>query len=328
LQQALDQKTKPLGSLGKLENLALQLGLQQGTLKPQIHQPLMIVFAGDHGIAQAGVSQYPREVTAQMVLNFLNGGAAINVLTRQLGWQLKVVDAGVAEELPRHSDLVPGKIGFGTRDFRDQPAMTADQLQSAWALGQVNVQTAESGNVVAFGEMGIGNTSAAAMLMHTMTDLPLNQCVGLGTGIDQDRLIHKQEQLGLAAKYHGRIEDPIMALQTYAGFEMVAMAGAMWQAAREGKTLVIDGFIATSVIAVLSKCDQAILDSCIFSHQSAERGHGDLLRWLGVSPLLHLDMRLGEGTGAALTLPLLQSACAILREMASFADAGVSDSHA
>lgn len=326
LRRKIDNKTKPLGALGKLETLALRIGLIQNSLTPRLNRPVMLVFAGDHGIAQAGVSPYPQAVTQQMVLNFLNGGAAINVFARQNGFTLRVIDAGVNGDLPAHPALISAKIANGTRNFQHEPAMTSAQCAAAIAKGAelVRQEIDDGSNVVALGEMGIGNTSSAAALMSVLCGIPVEQCVGRGTGLDDAGLARKRDVIAQAVTKHAIGNDPMAVLATFGGFEIAMMVGAMHEAAEARAILLIDGFIATAALLVASKLEPAILDYCVFSHQSDEAGHALLLRHFNADPLLRLDMRLGEGTGAAVTYPLLLAAVNFLNEMASFEAAGVS----
>ncbi|MGE5451712.1 MAG: nicotinate-nucleotide--dimethylbenzimidazole phosphoribosyltransferase [Acidobacteriota bacterium] len=325
LQRALDGKTKPLGALGQLEALALQLGLILGSEKPALQAPQMVVFAGDHGIAAQGVSAYPRDVTWQMVENFLAGGAAVSVLARQHGLALTVVDAGVAKDLAPRAGLQIRKIAAGTADASRGPAMTRAQCQAALEQG-AEVIRGLPGNAVLLGEMGIGNTSSAALLMSRLTGTPLSQCVGRGTGLDEQGVQRKLAVLEQALQANAQAQSPWDALAALGGFEIAMMCGAMLQAAAQNRVIVVDGFIATSALLVAQAVQPAVLQRCVFAHQSDESGHARLLGHLQGKPLLQLGLRLGEGSGAALAWPLLESACAILRDMASFADAGVSQS--
>ena len=326
LQQAIDQKTKPLGALGKLEQLALRIGQIQQTLEPVLRHPTVVVFAGDHGIAAEGVSVYPQAVTQQMVLNFLAGGAAINVFTRQHGLNLYIVDAGVNGELPNDPYLLNRKIARGTRNFRHEPAMTPEQCAQAIAQGaEVVSQMGQAGcNIIVFGEMGIANTSSAAILMSLLGDIPIEACVGRGAGLDDAGLSHKTQVLQAALRQHAIEPDPFTVLTTYGGFEIAMLCGAFLQAAAEGMIILVDGFIVTSALLVAARLYPAVLEYCIFSHLSDEAGHQKLLNLLHADPILQLNMRLGEGTGAVLAYPLVESAVRFLNEMASFASAGVS----
>ena len=331
LQQRIDRKTKPLGALGRLEALAQQIGLIQQRLEPQLLQPQMLVFAGDHGAACAGVSAYPQDVTWQMVENFLAGGAAINVFARQMEMNLTVVDAGVAHDFGARAGLVDAKIARGTANFIERPAMSPEQRDEAIARGrQLAHNLFENGcNVVGFGEMGIGNTAAASLLTHCLVGeaggAELDLVTGRGTGLDDAGLARKRSLLAAALARGGRPADPLAVLAEYGGFEIAMMAGAMLGAAERRMVLLIDGFIVTSALLLAHALAPRILPYCIFTHRSQEPGHAIQHRHLGVEALLQLDLRLGEGTGAALAWPLVQAAVNFLNEMASFESAGVSD---
>ena len=325
LQHVLDHKTKPLGALGQLEALALQLGLILDSDKPTLHAPQMVVFAGDHGMAARGVSAYPSDVTWQMVENFLAGGAAVSVLARQHGLALTVVDAGVAKDLVPRAGLQIRKIAAGTADASQGPAMSRAQCEAALAAGAEVVQGLP-GNALLFGEMGIGNTSSAALLMSRLTGTPLAQCVGRGTGLDDEGMQRKLAILQQALQVNAEADSPLDALAAFGGFEIAMMCGAMLQAAAQNRVIVVDGFIGTSALLVAQALQPAVLQRCVFAHQSDESGHARMLAHLKAKPLLNLGLRLGEGSGAALAWPLLESACAILRDMASFDSAGVSQS--
>ena len=331
LQHKIDRKTKPLGALGQLEKTAHKIGLIQQTLTPQLTNPQMLVFAGDHGAAKAGVSAYPQDVTWQMVENFLAGGAAINVFARQNGFGLSVVDAGVAHDFGGERDgLIDLKVAPGTANYIEQPAMTVAQCAQAIEQGAgIVLGLAAAGcNVVGFGEMGIGNTASASLLTHCLTGLPLAECVGRGTGLDDAGLARKQDLLETAlVRYRngGGGNDPFTVLAEFGGFEIATMVGAMLAAAEAKMVLLIDGFIVGSAALVASRLAPALLDYCVFCHRSAEAGHRTQLLAMGAEPLLDLGLRLGEGTGAALAYPLVQAAVNFLNEMASFESAGVSD---
>ena len=327
LQRKIDNKTKPLGALGQLENLALQLGLIQRSETLAFTHPQMVVFAADHGIAAEGVSAFPQTVTMQMVANMLTGGAAINVLARQHGFALHVVDAGVASDLPNdmvsHPQLIKRKIAHGTHNLATGPAMTAHQLNAALQAGS-DVLASLPGNVVAFGEMGIANTSPAALLLHRLAGVSISDATGRGTGLTDPQLLHKQAVLTKAAALHAAATAPLDALAALGGFEIAMMTGAMLQAASERRVILVDGFIAGSAALVACALAPAAKDYMVFCHRSAEHGHQLLLAHLKARPLLDLDMRLGEGTGALLAWPMVQSAALVMNEMASFESAGVS----
>lgn len=327
LQHVIDTKTKPPGSLGRLESLGLQIGLIQRTLKPSIERPAIIVFAGDHGIAAEGVSPFPQEVTVQMVANFIAGGAAINALSKAAGMTLEVVDAGVANASPAAAGFVDAAIRRGTRNFAHEPAMTRDQVLQAIERGAARVRfhAALGTNVIGFGEMGIANTSAAACLMSRMCNVEIDACVGRGTGLDDAGLKHKCDVLAAALEKHAASTDPLETLATFGGFEIAMIAGAFLAAAEARMTILVDGFIVTSALLVAHALDPAVLDYCVFAHASDETGHRRMLEHFHAAPLLQLGLRLGEGTGAALALPLLRAAVAFINEMASFESAGVSD---
>jgi nicotinate-nucleotide--dimethylbenzimidazole phosphoribosyltransferase len=325
LQHKLNTRTKPTGSLGQLEELALQIGLLQGSTSPVLSKPTLVIFAGDHGIAREGVSAYPSEVTARMVNNFVSGGAAASVLCRLHGMDLKVVDAGVDGDLGDIPGLLRAKVGYGTRNFAVEPAMSAAELDQCLACGaSVSADLAADGcNVLALGEMGIGNTSAASLLMAEWAKVPLEECVGRGTGLDSEGLRRKIRVLGQAMSLHGPQGDPMELMQTYGGFEMAQMAGAMMEAGRRNMTLLIDGFIATAVFAWVLRIKPELKSRAVFSHVGEEQGHRLLLQILDARPLLDLRLRLGEGSGAVLAYPILRSAVALLNEMASFEEAGI-----
>ncbi|MDP3172162.1 MAG: nicotinate-nucleotide--dimethylbenzimidazole phosphoribosyltransferase [Polaromonas sp.] len=323
LQYKIDQKTKPQGALGQLERLALQIGLIQRSDSLRFEAPQMVVFAADHGIAAEGVSAFPQAVTLQMVGNMLAGGAAINVFARQHGFALQVVDAGVAAELGAHAKLLQRKIAAGTANICDGPAMSMAQAVQAIHAGMAVVKDLP-GNVVAFGEMGIANTSPAALLLARLAGLPLADVVGRGTGLDDAQLTHKQAVLARALARHACVHEPLAVLAALGGFEIAMMAGAMLQAASERRVVLVDGFIAGAAALVACALLPSAKDYLVFCHRSAERGHHLLLAQLQATPLLDLDMRLGEGTGALLAWPLLQSASLFMAEMASFDSAGVS----
>jgi nicotinate-nucleotide--dimethylbenzimidazole phosphoribosyltransferase len=336
LQHKMDQKTKPLGALGRLEELALQLGLIQQSLTPKVTDPRALVCAADHGAAKAGLSAFPQEVTWQMVENFLAGGAGINVLARQAGMKLVIADAGVAHDFGPRDKLIDVKVGVGgTANYLVGAAMSDAQCATAMNHGARLAREFAAGgcNLLAFGEMGIGNTASASLLTHCITGLPLADCVGRGTGLDDAGLERKRALLGQAlAAWPERplagantADDALRILARFGGFEIAMLAGAMLGAAEARMTLLIDGFIVTSALLVAAQVAPAILDYCVFAHVSNEAGHRRQLDWLQARPLLDLGLRLGEATGAALALPLLNTACAFMNEMASFESAGVSE---
>lgn len=323
LQHLLDNKTKPVGSLGQIERLAQRLGLILGSEAPGLKDPQLVVFAGDHGLAARGVSAYPSDVTWQMVENFLAGGAAVSVLARQHGMGLTVVDCGVRHDFAPRPGLVIHKVAPGTADSLEGPAMTASQCGLALASGAELVKGLP-GNALLLGEMGIGNTSAASLLMSRLTGLGIVDCTGAGTGLDAQAVQRKVGILKDVLVRHPDAKAPLDALAAFGGFEIATMVGAVLQAAVERRVIVVDGFIASAAVLVASQLQPLVLQRCVFAHRSGERGHALMLAHLKAEPLLELGLRLGEGSGAALAWPLLVSACAILREMASFESAGVS----
>lgn len=331
IRQRIDQKTKPPGSLGLLEGVAAQLALIQWPQAPRISEPTMLVFAGDHGIARHPVSIAPQAVTRQMVLNFLAGGAAINCFCRANDMRLKVVDAGILQPVDDgNPDLVDQRCGAGTRDFSEQAAMSDETCFHALASGMVLAQAevANGCNLLAFGEMGIGNTSAAAALLALVESLPVDTAVGRGTGIDDQALALKQNLITQAV---GRVQqesgalpiNALTALQQVGGFEIVQLVGAMLGAARMRTAMLIDGFIVSVAALLACRLAPECRDYMLFAHRSAEQAHAMVLERLQAEPLLDLGLRLGEGTGAALALPLLRSACVFYNEMATFESAGV-----
>ena len=329
LQHKIDQKTKPLGALGRIETLALQIGLIQGTDSPALLEPQMVVCAGDHGLAARGVSAYPSDVTWQMVENFLAGGAAVSVLARQHGLALTVVDCGVRHDFAPRAGLRVCKVGNGTADAMVGPAMTTAQCEQAIGNGLALVQDLP-GNAVLLGEMGIGNTSAASLLLARLSGQDIAACTGAGTGLDAAAVQRKVAVLREVLQVHADVTEPLAVLAAMGGFEIATLVGVVLQAAAERRVIVVDGFIASAAVLVAKSLQPEVLACCVFSHRSGEAGHGLMLQHLGPSPdqpaqaLLDMGLRLGEGSGAALAWPLLKSACAILREMASFESAGVS----
>ena len=342
---ALNQKTMPAGALGEIGELAKQIGRIQKTLRPRVERTAIIVFAADHGVTEESVSAYPKDVTWQMVENFRAGGAAINVLTRAQGVGLYVVDAGVdhdfvgqasaststpapeSHRLSRH--FFSQKIARGTANFAKAPAMSLEQANDCIAKGRHVARLviqANATHALGFGEMGIGNTtSAAAVVCKLLNRLP-QHVVGRGTGIDDLQLKRKQEVVALGLALHAQAQSPLEVLASLGGFEIGQMIGAMLEAEQLGQILVIDGFITSAALLLAQAIEPRLIQSCVFAHQSQETGHALVLQALGVKPLLNLGLRLGEGSGAALAMPLLKSAAAILSEMASFASAGVSES--
>ncbi len=352
IQRKTDNKTKPPGSLGRLEEIAMQVGLIQGTDRPRISDPHILIFAGDHGIAATGlINPYRQAVTAQMVLNFIGGGAAINVFCRQHGIGLQVVDAGVNADFDNDGDdrrsgesagFIRAKIGYGTRNYLEEAAMSPEEMQKALAKGGAIVEDLfkKGCNCVGLGEMGIGNSSSAALIMSRITGIPVAECAGRGTGVNDAQLVTKIKTLEKVIARHFPDTDILKAkagnviatqnataaediLQRVGGFEIAMMTGAYLRAAALRMVVIVDGFIATSALLIARAMNPTVTDCCIFAHTSGEQGHQKMLDYLDARPLLNLGMRLGEGTGAAMALPLIRSATAFLDEMASFESAGV-----
>ncbi|MFK3791615.1 nicotinate-nucleotide--dimethylbenzimidazole phosphoribosyltransferase [Pseudomonas piscis] len=331
VEQALarqQQLTKPAGSLGRLEPLAVRLAGLQGRLKPAIEQLWITIFAGDHGVVAEGVSAYPQEVTGQMLLNFVNGGAAISVLARQLAAQLEVVDLGTVTpnlELPgvRHLNL-----GLGTANFLQGPAMNRAQLEQALQAGRDSALRAHGQGAQLFigGEMGIGNTTAASAIACALLDIPVTQLAGPGTGLNAAGVSHKAQVIERALALHQGVRgDAWQALQDLGGFEIAALAGAYLACAQEGIAVLVDGFICSVAALVAVRLNPGCRPWLLFAHQGAEPGHRHVLQVLEADPLLDLGLRLGEGSGAALAVPLLRLACDLHGQMATFAEAAVAD---
>lgn len=326
LQNKINTKTKPIGALGALETVALQIGMIQNTDQPSLDQPTILVFTGDHGIAKKReVNSYPQEVTAQMVYNFINEGAAINVFCKQHHIALKIVDAGVNHDFENTPGIIHAKIDFGTQNYQEKPAMTIAQCTEAIQKGADLVTETFNGgcNTIGFGEMGIGNTSAASLLMSYFTKIPVAECVGSGTGLDTSAIKIKQQILSeVYQKYTP--SSPLETLTTFGGFEIAMITGAILKAAELKMTIIMDGFIVTSALLAAHAMHQNVLDYCIFAHTSEEQGHQKMHQFLDKKPLINLGMRLGEGTGVAIAYPIIESAVAFLNTMASFESAGVS----
>ncbi|MCZ2090017.1 MAG: nicotinate-nucleotide--dimethylbenzimidazole phosphoribosyltransferase [Burkholderiales bacterium] len=324
LRHKISRKTVPEGALGRMAALAERLGLILGTAEPHLSAPQLLVCAADHGIAARGVSAYPSDVTWQMVGNFLAGGALVSVLARQHGIAQTVVDCGVRHDFAPAPGLVIRKIAPGTQDSSQGPAMSAAQCAQALANGIELVKTLP-GNALLLGEMGIGNTSAASLLVARLGDIDVAEVTGAGTGLDAAGIARKTAVLRQALAANAAAAAPLDALAALGGFEIATLTGAVLQAANERRVIVVDGFIASSAVLVASRIAPAVLQRCVFAHRSDERGHARLLELLGAEPLIDVGLRVGEGSGAALAWPLLESACRILNEMASFESAGVSD---
>lgn len=320
----INTRTKPMGSLGKLEAIALKIGKIQNTLTPELRNPCILVFAADHGIADAGVSPCPKEITHQMVLNFVNGGAGINVFTRQHGINLRVIDGGVDYDFPEGCGVESCKLARGTNNMLHQPAMDLDLCRLAMQKGAeyVRREFKNGCNVIGFGEMGIGNTSPASLLLHKFAGVSLADCVGRGAGLNPEGVERKYQILSeVAAKYNP--QTPLETLATFGGIEIAMMVGGILEAKKNNMLILADGFIATSAFITAYEMQPDILDNTLFSHSSNEKGHVLMLKYLKGDPILQLDLRLGEGTGVALAYPIIQSALIFLNEMASFETAAV-----
>lgn len=326
VQEAIDMKTKPPGSLGALERLALQMAVAQKTDNPIADPARLLLFAGDHGLVEEGVSAWPSEVTAQMVLNFLAGGAAANVFAKSNGVDISVVDAGVMADLPDHPDLYRANIRKGTRNALKENALTLEEVSAAIVFGEelASDEVSVGTKVIALGEMGIGNTSSAALLAHSIEGIDLEILTGPGAGLDGEGVNKKLEILKLtAARRPGKL-DPMDALCAFGGLEIACMTGALIGAAQSNAIVLVDGFIATAAALCALKMHPELADNVVYAHKSKEPGHKAMLEALSAEPLLDLELRLGEGSGALLAFPLLRSACAMLNEMATFESANVS----
>ena len=325
IQHKLDNKAKPVGSLGQLESLALQVGLIQNSLSPELRNPVMLTFAADHGITAEGVSACPVEITWQQVHNFLAGGGGIGLLSRVYGMDLWVVDAGVNYQFEPHPKLIDAKVAFGSQNFRYQPAMGIEDCGKAFNNGREIVRRfAEQGsNVIGFGEMGIGNTTPASALMSIICGLPVEECVGPGAGLNSEGVQHKAKVIQDAIDNNGISDSVFENLAKFGGYEIATIAGGMIEAACNRMVILVDGFITTSALLVAQEMDRRVLDYCIFSHESDEQGHRKMLRHMNASAVLKLELRLGEGTGAAIAYSVLKGAVAVLSEMTSFEEAQV-----
>jgi nicotinate-nucleotide--dimethylbenzimidazole phosphoribosyltransferase len=318
--------TKPTGSLGRLEDLSIRLAGMTGRLDPPLRDAVVFTLAADHGVAAEGVSAYPREVTAQMVLNFLRGGAAINVLAREVGARVVVADIGVDADLPAHPDLHAVRVRRGTASITRGPAMSRREAEQAIDVGRALVGGQDL-DVALTGDMGIGNTTASAALICALTGLDPRDVVGRGTGVDDAGLERKINAVSRALEVNARSipAGPLEALAAVGGLEIGGLTGVILESAARRKPVIIDGFISGAAALVAAAMEPAVTGYLIASHRSQERGHGAVLDRLGLRPLLDLDLRLGEGTGAALALPIVRAAVRLLNDMATFDEAGVSD---
>lgn len=325
LQDKIDNLTKPKGSLGRLEALAVQIGTIQQTLSPELNRPQNIVFAADHGIVVEGVSFSAPEVTAQQIYNFLKGGAGINMFARQHNFGLKVVDCGVNADFGNLPGLIDRKIRKSTSNYLHESAMTGTEFEQAIAIGAetVDLVRSEGSNIVSFGELGMANTSASSIWMSSFTGIPLKECVGAGSGLNTQGIQHKYNVLRQAMENYRGDGTTADILRWFGGFEMVAAVGGMLRAAEQGMVIIIDGFIMTNCVLAASRLYPAVLEYCIFGHQGDEAGHKLILDYLHAQPLLNLGLRLGEGTGAICAYPIIESAIRMINEMSSFQQAAV-----
>lgn len=326
IRNKIDNKTKPVGALGQLEDIATQLALIQQSETITVSQPHLLVFAGDHGVAKHGLSIAPSEVTTQMVMNFLAGGAAINCFCRTSDMSLKVIDAGTKVEAEDHPQLIKQRLGYGTEDFSQQAAMSPDAALRGINYGAALVEKLHQDgcNLVGFGEMGIGNTCSASAIMAAILKIPADECIGRGTGIDDTQMQRKQALITRALDLHReRLDDPMQILACLGGFEIAQITGGMLKAAELKMTVLVDGFIATAAAMLATAMHPEANHYFIYCHCSEESGHQRMLQHLNATPLLDLGLRLGEGTGAALALPFIRAACEFYNNMASFDDAGV-----
>ena len=325
LQEKIDNLTKPKGSLTRLEELAMQVGWVQQTLSPRISNQTHIVFAGDHGIADEKVSLSPKEVTRQMVSNFWSGGAGVNFLSRQHGFRLKIVDAGVDADFAPDDPILHRKIRKSTRNYLYEAAMTRQEMEASLQCGAECVQECydEGCNTICFGEMGITNTSSSALWMSCLTGIELDKCIGAGSDHSGNIISHKQQVLGDALKNYSGDHSPEDLMAYFGGYEMVMTVGAMLKAAELKMVILIDGFIMTACLLMASKLEPDVLHYAVYGHKGDEAGHKLLLDYLGAKPLLDLGLRLGEGTGALCAFPILDSAVRMINEMGSFREVEV-----
>ncbi len=321
----IDFLTKPKGSLGKLEKLAARIGLIQQTLSPKLSKPHNILFAADHGIIEEGVTVSPKEVTWQQLSHFSHGGAGINFLCNQHGFKLVLVDAGVDYDIPEGKGIIDCKIRKSTRNYLHEPAMTKEECDLAIERGAsvVDKVYADGCNIVSFGEMGSGNTSSSSMWMHAFTGIPLADCIGAGAGLDKPGINHKLDVLTRAWENYSGDGSTESYIAWFGGYEMVMAVGGMLRAAELGMIIIVDGFIMTACILAASKLNPAVLDYAIFGHQGDESGHKLMLQALNADPILHLDLRLGEGSGAVCAYPIIDSAVRMINEMDNFQSVGV-----
>lgn len=321
----INNLTKPKGSLGRLEEIALQIALIQQTLTPALHKPQNIIFAADHGIVEEGVSLSPKEVTWQQLSNFLHGGAGVNFLCRQHGFELKIVDVGVDYDLPYEKGIIDMKVRRGTRNYLYEAAMTQEEMELCIERGAEVVRRCheEGSNVLSFGEMGIGNTSSSSLWMTYFTGIPLEQCVGAGSGLNQQGIRHKYEVLKRSMENYNGDGSATDIIRYFGGLEMVMAVGAMLQAAELKMLILVDGFIMTNCMLAAMQLCPSVKDYAIFGHCGDESGHKLILEYMQAKPLINLGLRLGEGTGAICAYPLVDSAVRMINEMDNFAHASI-----
>lgn len=325
LQYKIDQKAKPIGSLGRMEEIAKQIGLIQNTLNPVLTKPVMLTVAADHHICNEGVSPCPVEITWQQCLNFLDGGGGIGLFAAEFGFDLKVVDAGVDFDFKPHPKLIDAKVRKGTRNFFKEPAMTMDECMTALNNGRrIVAELAANGtNVLGFGEMGIGNTSPASALLSVFTGLDIESCVGPGSGLDKEGVENKARVLKSAIEKHGISNNAIENLARFGGLEIATIAGGMLEAAAQRMIIITDGFITTSALLAAHAINPHVVDYAFFSHQSKEQGHRKMVDFLKGQPILDLGFRLGEGTGSAVAYSVIKASVAMLNKMTSFDEAAI-----
>lgn len=326
IQNKIDNLTKPKGSLGRLEELALKIGLIQHTLSPELREPHNVLFAADHGVIEEGVTVSPKEVTWQQLSHFSKGGAGINFLCEQHGFRLVLVDAGVDYDIPAGHGIIDKKVARSTRNFLHGPAMTEEEFDLCLQRGAEvvsDIHASTGCNIISFGEMGSGNTSSSSMWMHLFTGIPLEQCIGAGAGLNTEGIRHKFDVLSRATANYSGDGSVKSRLAWFGGYEMAMAVGGMLRAAELGMIIIVDGFIMTSCILAASQLYPEVMDYAVFGHQGDESGHKLMLQAMGVKALLHLDLRLGEGSGAVCAYPIIESAVRMINRMDSFGCANV-----
>lgn len=317
----IDGKAKPPGSLGRIEDLAIRLGMIAHPAAPKAGKAVLLVFAGDHGLTEEGVSQYPSAVTVAMVKTYLAGRASANAFAAASDVGIRVVDAGVAVELPAHPNLIGAKVRMGTANAAREPAMTMQETHDALGKGcaLAIAEIAAGADIIALGEMGIGNTASSALLVHRLAPAPLDECIGVGAGQDDSGMARKRAAIAKAAA-RSHASSPLDVLREFGGLEIAMMAGAVLGAASERRPVVIDGFISSAAALVAIRLCPAARDYCVLAHRSAEKGHDIVLAAFGTKPLLDLGLRLGEGTGALLAVPLVRAAARLMTDVADLSD--------